>query len=124
MSGKNVNFGDKKIRKSDFYKNRKVVKIGDIDVNKILVSKEEPPGTKNSFKYFIGYNGNDVIRPLCIKLPQMTGCVRKFDDNATMFFKISNKQLLEKYYQIWKSDKSILNMKFDKYIKTKIQTCW
>ena len=54
----------------------------------------------------------------------MTGCVRKFDDNATMFFKISNKQLLEKYYQIWKSDKSILNMKFDKYIKTKIQTCW
>ena len=124
MSGKNVNFGDKKIRKSDFYKNRKVVKIGDIDVNKILVSKEEPPGTKNSFKYFIGYNGNDVIRPLCIKLPQMNGCVRKFDDNATMFFKISNKQLLEKYYQIWKSDKSILNMKFDKYIKTKIQTCW
>ena len=124
MSGKNVNFGDKKIRKSDFYKNRKVVKIGDIDVNKILVSKEEPPGAKNSFKYFIGYNGNDVIRPLCIKLPQMTGCVRKFDDNATMFFKISNKQLLEKYYQIWKSDKSILNMKFDKYIKTKIQTCW
>ena len=124
MSGKNVNFGDKKIRKSDFYKNRKVVKIGDIDVNKILVSKEEPPGIKNSFKYFIGYNGNDVIRPLCIKLPQMTGCVRKFDDNATMFFKISNKQLLEKYYQIWKSDKSILNMKFDKYIKTKIQTCW
>ena len=74
MSGKNVNFGDKKIRKSDFYKNRKVVKIGDIDVNKILVSKEEPPGTKNSFKYFIGYNDNDVIRPLCIKLPQMTGC--------------------------------------------------
>ena len=27
---------------------------------------------KNSFKYFIGYNDNDIIRPLCIKLPQMT----------------------------------------------------
>ena len=68
MSSKNVNFGDKKIKKSDFYKNKKVAKIDDVDVNKILVSKEEPYGTKNSFKYFIGYDDNDVIRPLCIKL--------------------------------------------------------
>ena len=68
MSSKNVNFGNKKIKKSDFYKNKKIAKIDDVDVNKILVSKEEPYGTKNSFKYFIGYNGNDVIRPLCIKL--------------------------------------------------------
>ena len=69
MSSKSANFGDKKIKKSDFYKNKKVAKIDDVDVNKILVSKEEPYGTKNSFKYFIGYNDNDVIRPLCIKLP-------------------------------------------------------
>ena len=78
MSRKNLNFGDKKKLKSDFYKNKKVTKIDDIDANKILVSKEEPYGTKNSLKYFIGYNDSDVIRPLCIRLPQMTGCVRKF----------------------------------------------
>ena len=60
----------KKIKNSDFYKNKQVVKIDDIDVNKILVSKEEPYGTKNSFKYFTGYNDKYVIRPLCIKLPQ------------------------------------------------------
>ena len=84
MSGKNVNLGDKKIKTSDFYKNKKVIKIDDIDVNKILVSKEEPYGTKNSFKYFIGYNDNDVIRPLCIKLPQMIGYVRKFEGNTIM----------------------------------------
>ena len=58
-----------KNQKSDFYKNKKVTKIYDIDVNEILVSKEESYGTKNSFKYFIEYNHNDVIRPLCIKLP-------------------------------------------------------
>ena len=52
-------------------------KTDGIDVNKILVCKEEPYGTKNSFKYFIAYNDNDVIRPLCIKLPQMTDNVRK-----------------------------------------------
>ena len=47
MSSKSLNFGDKKILKSDFYKNKKVPKIDDADVNKILVSKEEPYGTKN-----------------------------------------------------------------------------
>ena len=41
MSGKNINFGDKKVKKRDFYKNKKTFKI---DVNKILVSKEEPYG--------------------------------------------------------------------------------
>ena len=34
MSGKNVNFGDKKIKKSDLYKNKKVTKIDDVDANK------------------------------------------------------------------------------------------
>ena len=51
---------------------QKVTKVDDIDANKIFVSKKESYGTKNSFKFFIGYNENDVIRPLCIKLPQMT----------------------------------------------------
>ena len=46
MSTKNVNFGDKKNKKSDFYKNKKVTRIDDIDTNKILVSKEEPYSTK------------------------------------------------------------------------------
>ena len=59
MSGKNVNFVDK-IRKRDFYKNKKVTDTDDIDVNKILVFKEEPYSTKNSFKYFIGYNDNKL----------------------------------------------------------------
>ena len=54
MSGKNMNFGDNNIKKSDFYKNKKVIKIDDIDVNKILVFKEEPSGLRNSFKYFTG----------------------------------------------------------------------
>ena len=40
---------------------QKVTEINNIGVNKILFSKEEPYGTKNSFKYFNGYNDNDVI---------------------------------------------------------------
>ena len=84
----------------------KVTKIDDIDVNKILVSKEKPYGAKNSFKYFIRYNDSDVIRPLCIKLPQISGYVRKFERNTSMLFKVCDKQLFKKYNQIWKNVKS------------------
>ena len=41
MSGKNKIFDDKKINKSNFYKNKELLNIDDIDVNKVLVSKKE-----------------------------------------------------------------------------------
>ena len=130
MSGKNINFDDKKIKKSSFYKNKTLNNIEDIDVNKILVSKKEPYGNKNSFKYFIGYNDNDVIRPLCIRLPQMTGYARKFDENATMSFIVKDKKLLKSYTKIWETTEELMKINFeskpvygdhDKYIKTKIK---
>ena len=34
MGGKNINFDDKKNKKSDFYKNKKINKIDDINVIK------------------------------------------------------------------------------------------
>ena len=123
-------FWRQKNKKSDFYKNKKITKIDDIDVNKILVSKKEPYGTKNSYKYFIGYNDNDVIRPLCVRLPQMTGYARKLDENATMSFMTNDKQLLKNYNKIWEKIEKLLKIGFeskpvcgddDKHIKTKIK---
>ena len=113
MNGKKINFGDKNIKRSDFYKNKKVTKIDNFDVNKILFSKKEPYGTKNSFKYFIRYNDNDVIRPLCVRLPQMTGYARKVDENATMSFMANDKQLLKNYNKIWEIVKKLLKIEFE-----------
>ena len=73
--------------------------MNDIDVNKILASKKESYGTKNSVKYF-GYNDGDVIRPLCIILPQMIGYVKHFDSNKTMSFEVRGNKLLKKYKKI------------------------
>ena len=94
-------------------KKQKITSIDDIDVNKILVSKKEPYGTKKSFKYFIGYNDNDVMRPLCVRLPQMTGYAKKFDENATMSFKANNKQLLKNYNKIWEKVEKLLRIDFE-----------
>ena len=121
MSTKNINFDDKKI---------KTFHVDDIDVNKILISKTELYGTKNALKYFIGYNDNDVIRPFCLRLPQMTGYAKKFNENATMSFRANKKHLLKNYNKIWEKDEKLLRVYFeskavygddDKYIKTKIK---
>ena len=51
----------KKQQKKDLLYKQKINNIDDIDDNNILVSKKEQYGTnKNSFKYFIGYNDNDI----------------------------------------------------------------
>ena len=110
-------------------KSRKLFNIHDLDVNKILVSKKESYGTKNSLKCFIGYN-DDAIGPLCIKLPQMIGYVKNFDSNKTMSSKVSDNKLLKKYNKIWEKISNLMNIEFDsdsvygdsdKYIKTKIK---
>ena len=130
MNRKSINLDSKKMKKSEFYKNKKVLWIDHIDVNKILVSKKEPYGTKNALKYFIGYNDNDVIRPLCLRLPQMTGYAKKFNEIVTMSFRANNKQLLKNYNKIWEKVEKLLKIDFeskpvysddDKYIKTKIK---
>ena len=135
MSGKSINFNDKKTEKRDFCKNKKIFNIDDIDVNKILVSKKEPYGKNNLLKYFIGCNDNDVIRTLCLRLSQMTGYIKKYKenkskDNPTMSLRVKGKQLLKNYNKIWEKVESLMSIDFeskpvygdhDKYIKTKIK---
>ena len=40
MSGKDIIFNDKNVNRSDFCKNKKVIKIDEIEVNKTFVSKK------------------------------------------------------------------------------------
>ena len=103
MSRRSIHFNNEKILKSDFYKNKKIFNTDNFDVNKILVPKKETYGKYNSFKYFIEYNDNDVIRPLYLLLMQTTGYIIKFHKNkTTTSIMIKDKQLLKNYNKIWK----------------------
>ena len=64
-------------------KTKKTSNRDGIDVDKVLVTKKALYGKNNSFKYFITYNDNDVIRALFVKLPQMTSYINKFKDKKT-----------------------------------------
>ena len=131
MNRKNK-FWQKKYQKNDIYnKNKKILNIDDIDVNKILVSKKEQHGKYNSFKYFIGYNDNDVIRPLYLFISQTTGYINKFDKNKIrMSLMIEDIQLYNNYNMEKNLEKLMkIDIKTkttygddDKYIKTRIKT--
>ena len=89
-------------------------------------------------KHFIGYNDNDVIRPLLVKPPKTTSYINKFKDKktktttTTMSLMVKDKQLFKSYNQIWEKIESLMRKKFDSkpfygnddnnYIKTKIKT--
>ena len=90
----------KKNQKCDFQKNKKILNINDIDANNILVSKKEKYGKYDSYQHFIGYNDNNVIRPLYSELPQMTGYINKSNENKnknkntiTVSVKVKDKNL-------------------------------
>ena len=128
-----MSFNNKNIKKTEFYKNKKIFNIDDTDVNKILVSKKEPYGKNNSFIYFIGYNDNDVIRPLCLRLSKTTGYINEFNENKNtiiMYLRVDDEQLFKKYNKIWKKVEKLMRIDFeskptygydDKHIKAKIK---
>ena len=61
----------------------------------------------------------------------MTDYAKKFNENATMSFRLNNKQLLKSYNKIWEKIKKLMRIDFEskpvdngdneKYIKTKIK---
>ena len=69
----------------------------------------------NGSKCFIGYldDDDDIIRPLCIILPQMSGYIKYFDDGGkNMSFKIEHEGVYLEYYEIWSKIKKALKIRF------------
>ena len=71
-----------------------------VDTDKIVISNKFKH-TDNVSKYFIGYKEDNIIRPLCIVLPQMSEYIKYFDDGRkNMSFKIDVDNVLVKYNEI------------------------
>ena len=65
---------------------KKAIDLMSVNVNKIAVSVKFSHN-ENYFKYFIGYQKGEIVRPLCIILPQMNGCTKHFEyGNSNMSF--------------------------------------
>ena len=128
MSSQKIKSGDKEVDKKEFYSSKEAILLDSADLSKIVVSsKWKISDTK--YKYFCGYINNDVIQPLCVILPQMSGYINFFDDGGkNMSFVTDDKEVYEKYNEIWNVVKKLLKLKFfvnpvrdDKYIIAKLK---
>ena len=88
--------------------------MGDIDIEKALVSKKISFGEKN-YKYFIGYlYDNHKVKPLHKMLPKASAYVKKYDGQTKwMYFLIKDDDLLEKYNTIWDKVSADIKKEFD-----------
>ena len=101
MSEKTLKFGDIIVNKKGFHASKQAIAINLVDTDKIVISEKFRHGDYGS-KYFIDYLSDNIIRPLCIILPQMSGYTKYFDDGGkNMSFKIEDESLFLKYYEIW-----------------------
>ena len=67
--------------KKKFYSSGQVISFNSVDTHKIILSNKWKINDTTS-KFFIGYLNEDVIKSLCIILPQMSGFIKYFKDNA------------------------------------------
>ena len=125
-----LNFGDIEVSKRKFYESKKAIKLSLVDVNKIVVSNKIK-GNNETVKYFIGYMDDTDVITLSIVLPQMSGWIKYFENDAkNMSFKIEDEMVYVKYNNIWNKIKDLLSgirlqrepIYGDSYIKTKVKT--
>ena len=91
---------------------KQTISLDSIDLNKIVVSNKWKIND-TTYKYLCGYLNNDVIQPLCVVLPQMSGYIKYFDDGGkNMSFITDDKEIYEKYNEIWEVIRKLLKLKF------------
>ena len=112
MSLKKIKFGNKEVNKKEFYLSKEAILLDSVDLNKIVVPKKWTIDDK-TYNYFCGYLNNDVIKPLCVILPQINGYINYFDDGGkNMSFVTDDEKVYEKYNEIWEVIRNLLKIDF------------
>ena len=128
MSEKTLKFDNIRVNKKEFHKSKQPIDLDLINVDQIVVS-DKFNHSDDGFKYFIGYKGGEIVKLLCIILPQMTGYKKYFENGVkNMSSAIKDDDVLDKYNEIWDKIKETLSIKFhsmpvydEKYIKAKVR---
>ena len=77
MNEKALKFNSIKINSKEFHKSKQAIDLDSVTVDKIVVS-DKFRHSEDGYKYYIGYQEDEIVRPLCIILPQMSGCIKYF----------------------------------------------
>ena len=101
MTKKRLTFNNIRLNEKTFHMSKKAINFMSVNLNKIVVS-DKFNHNEELFKYFIGYQKDEIVKPLCIILPQMNGYIKYFEyGSPNMSFLIKDEEVGEKYKQIW-----------------------
>ena len=139
MTKKTLKFNNIKVNKKKFHMSKEPINLMSVSIDQVVVSdKFSNNSNKNNndnnnnndgLWYFIGYQEGEIVKPLCIILPQMSKYIKYFEyGGLNMSFLIKDGEVWEKYKQIWNLIKNKLGIRFHsllvhdkKYLKTKLK---
>ena len=128
MNEKTLKFNNIILNKKKIHRSKEPIDLLSVDLDQIVVSYKFKHNDEG-FKYFIGYLKGEIVKPLCIILPQMSGYIKYFENGGkNMSFLIKDDEVWDKYDKIWDVIKNKLNIKFHsepvyeyKYLKAKVR---
>ena len=78
---KTLKFNNIRVNKKEFYKSKQSVYLMSVKLDQIIVfDKFKHSG--EGFRYFIGYQEGEIVKPLYIILPQMNGYIKYFENGG------------------------------------------
>ena len=74
MKKKTLKFDYIRVTKKEFHKSKQRIDLKSVNVDQIII----PDKIKHSdegFKFFISYQKDEIVKPLCIIFPQISGYI-------------------------------------------------
>ena len=97
MSEKTLKFNNIRLNKKEFHKSKHLIELSSVSVDQIVIS-DRFKHIDEGFKHFIGYKKDEIVKPLCIILPQMSGHIKYFENGGkNMSFFMKDDKICEKY---------------------------
>ena len=81
MTEKTLKFNNIRVNKKKFLKSKQSIDVRSVNVDQIVIS-DKFKHNNEGFKYFIGYQEDENVKPLCIILPQMNGYIKYLVKNG------------------------------------------
>ena len=99
MSKKTLNINNIRVNKKEFHKSKQTINL--VNIDQIVVS-DKFKHSDDCFQYFISYKESEIVKPLCIILPQMTVYIKYFENSGkNMSFVIKDDDVQDKCNKIW-----------------------
>ena len=96
---KKLKFNNISVNKKEFQKSKQTIDLMSLNLCQIVVS-DKFKHSDEGFKYFIGYQEGEILKPLCIILPQMSRYIKYFENGG------KNMSFFTKDDEMWENMKT------------------